>query len=184
MVDRERRKKLAYHLRQLSVGQTTNDEFEENITEDVSYGWLPEQYYRAKEAKFDDPIIQPMLELCWGLYNDTKQHKLIGRYKLTDESLKIISRCILFLLSDQEYKWPYFDINNPLLKFSFKEVVASILTLGQYYRDKRADHEKAYFEFQKLGNFDIWPFMKVEDYEEQLTKQPFLNGQQNKVALA
>ena len=179
MVDTERRKKLAFHLRHLSVGLITNDDFESNLMEDVTNDWLPEQYYRAKEAKFDDTIIQPMLELCWGLYDDTRQHKLKGSDKLSDESLKIIARCILFLHSDQEYKWPYFDTNNPLLKFSFKEVVVSILTLGQYYRDKRKEHHQAYLEFQKLGNFDIWPFLKVEDYNKQLKRQPFLNGQQS-----
>ena len=103
------RKKLAFHLRHLSVGLITNDDFESNLMDDVTNGWLPEQYYRAKEAKFDDLIIQPMLELCWGLYDDTRQHKLRGSDKLSDESLKIIARCILFLHSDQEYKWPYFD---------------------------------------------------------------------------
>ena len=53
MVDIERRKKLALHLRHLSVGQISNDEFEINIMDNVSYDWLPEQYYRAKESKND-----------------------------------------------------------------------------------------------------------------------------------
>jgi len=181
MVDTERRKKLAFHLRHLSVGLITNDDFESNLMADVTNGWLPEQYDRAKEAKFDDQIIRPMLELCWGLYDDTRQHKLHGKDKLPDESLKIIARCILFLHSDQEYQWPYFDTINPLLKFSFKEVVVSILTLGQYYRDKRKERHQAYLEFQKLGNFYIWPFLKVEDYNMQLKKQPFLNGEQIKL---
>ena len=180
MIDIERRKKLAFHLRHLSVGLITNDDFESNLMEDVTNGWLPEQYYRAKESKIDDPIIQPMLELCWGLYDDTRQHKLKGSDKLSEESLKIIARCILFLHSDQDYNWPYFDTNNPLLKFSFKEVVVSILTLGQYYRDKRKQHHQAYLEFKTLGNFDIWPFQKVEDYNQQLKIQSFLKGQQNK----
>ena len=173
MVDRERRKKLAFHLRHLSVGLISNDDFEGNIMDDVTKGWLPEQYYRAKEAKFDDPIIRPMLELCWGLYDDTRNHKLKGSGKLSDEGLKIIARCILFLHSDQEYKWPYFDT---LLKFSFKEVVISIFTLGQYCRYKRKKQHQSYLEFQKLGNFDVWPFMTQNDYQTQLTKQPFFNG--------
>jgi len=181
MVDRERRRKLAFHLRHLSVGLISNDDFESNLMDDVTNGWLPEQYYRAKEAKFDDQIIQPMLELCWGLYDDTRNHKLKGSDKLSAESLKIIARCILFLHSDQEYNWPYFDTNNPLLKFSFKEVVISILTLGQYYRDKRKEHSLAYMEFQKLGNFDIWPFMIESEYQTELTNQPFLNGKPNKL---
>lgn len=176
MVDTERRKKLAFHLRHLSVGLITNDEFEDNLSEDVTNGWLPEQYYRAKEAILDDQIIQPMLELCWGLYDDTRQYKLTRSDKLSNESLKVIARCILFLHSDQEYKWPYFNTNSPLMRFSFKEIVISILTLGHYYRTNRKEQLQSFIEFKKLGNFDIWPFFFQEDYEAQLKKQPFLIG--------
>jgi hypothetical protein len=176
MIDSERRKKLAYHLRHLSVGLISNDEFENNILEEVTNGWLPEQYYRTEEAKFDDPIIIPMLELCWGLYDDTRNHKLKGYDKLSPESLKIIARCILFLQTNREYEWPYFDTKNPLFKFSFKEVVVSILTLGKYYRDRRKQHNEAYIEFTKLGNFEIWPFKNILEFENQLKFQPFLNG--------
>jgi hypothetical protein len=78
----------------------------------------------------------------------------------------------------------YFDTNNPLFKFSLAEIILSIFTLGQYYRIKRKEKEEAFFEFQKLGNFDIWPFLKLEDYEAQLKKQPFLNGQRNEFVKA
>ncbi|WP_256004870.1 hypothetical protein [Pedobacter deserti] len=158
MIDLERRKKLALHLRHLSVGLISNDDFEENLMDDVTHGWLPEQYYRSKQAKSDDEIIQPMLELCWGLYDDTRNHKLKGTDKLSNESLKIIARCILFLQSEQEYEWPYFNANNPLLKFSLGEIIITILSIGQYYRDKRKEQEIAFAEFKKLGNFEVWPF--------------------------
>lgn len=177
MVDKERRKKLAFHLRHLSVGLTTNDDFEGAVMEDLAAGWLPEQYYRSKESKNDDQIIQPMLELCWGLYDDTRQHKLTKSDELSADSLKIIARCILFLHSDREYQWPYFDTNNPLLKFSFKDLIFTILTLGHYYRNIREEKLITYYEWQKLGDYDVWPFFKNGDYQEQLNMQPFLNGQ-------
>ncbi len=176
MIDIERRKKLALHLRHLSVGLISNDDFEENLMDDVTYGWLPEQYYRSEEAKSDDKIIQPMLELCWGLYDDTRNHKLKGTDNLPKESLKVIARCILFLQSSQKYEWPYFDTNNPLFKFSLGEIILTILSLGQYYRDKRKEKELAYAEFQKLGNFEIWPFLNEQQYKEQLELQPFLKA--------
>ena len=150
MVDIERRRKLALHLRHLSVGQISNDEFENNIMNDVSYDWLPEQYYRAKESKNDDRIIQPMLELCWGLYDDTRNHKLKGSDNLSEESLKIIARCILFLQSEKEYEWPYFETSNPFFRFTLTEIVKCILTLGKYFREQRKEQELAYLEFQKL----------------------------------
>jgi hypothetical protein len=177
MVDLQRRKKLALHLRHLSVGLTTNDDFEEGVMDDVSDGWLPEQYYRSKKGKSgnDDPIIKPMLELCWGLYDDTKQHRLIGTYELKKEALKIIARCILFLHSDKEYEWPYLDTNDPLLKFSLQDLILTILTLGHHYRNKREKKIISYYEWQKLGDYDVWPFFRKTDYEEALKKQPFLN---------
>jgi hypothetical protein len=174
MVDKERRQKLALHLRHLAVGLISNDDFESNLIDDVTNGWLPEQYYRAKEAKFDDKIIQPMLELCWGLYDDTRNHKLKGADKLSEGALKVIARCILFLRSEQEYQWPYFDQNSPLLKFSLGEIIITILSFGQYYRDIRKEKEMAFEEFKKLGDFDIWPFLNKYDYERQLENQPFL----------
>lgn len=174
MVDIERRRKLALHLRHLSIGVISNDDFEESLMNDVTNGWLPEQYYKSEEAKFDDKIVQPMLELCWGLYDDNRNHKLRGSDKLPEQSLKIIARCVLFLHADKEYEWPYFDTKSPLVKFSLGEVILTILFFGHYYRDIRKQQEKAFEEFQKLGDFEIWPFINQNDYDEQLKHQPFL----------
>ena len=178
MIDHERRKKLALHLRHLSVGLISNDEFENGIMDDITKGWLPEQYRRSKQAKFDDKIIVPMLELCWGLYSDTKNYKLTGSYQLPERSLKIIARSILFLHSDIEYEWPEFDFTNPLIRFSIKELFTTVLTLGKYYRDKKQEQNQSYLAYQKLGTHQHWPFFKLADYNEQLTKQPFLHAQE------
>jgi hypothetical protein len=181
MVDKERRKKLAFHLRHLAVGLISNDEFENYITDDVTFGWLPEQYYRSKEAKFDDLIIQPMLELSWCLYSDLKEHKLTGHYKLSNEQLKDITRFILFLQSDFEYEWSYLDPTNPLIKFSFKDLLLSVWTLGQYYRNKINERKQQLNEFEKSGNFEYWPFIIKEQYEEQLKHQPFFTGRKKEL---
>lgn len=176
MIDHERRKKLAFHLRQLSVRLTSNDDFEEALMDDVTHGWLPEQYYRSKEAEFDDPIIQPMLELCWGLYDDTRNHKLVRSDALSEQAVKIIARCILFLHSDKEYEWQYFNTNNPILRFSLADIILSILTLGHHYRNKREKHIISYYEWQKTGDYEVWPFLRKHDYDEQLKNHPFLAG--------
>jgi len=174
MIDHERRKKL----RHLSVGLISNDKFENNIMDDVTKGWLPEQYRRSKQAKFDDQIIVPMLELCWGLYSDTRNHKLTAKDQLSQESLKIIARCILFLHSGIEYEWPDFDFMNPIFKFSVKELIITVLTFGKYYRDKRQEQKQSYLDYQKIGTHEYWPFFSLADYTEQLTKQPFLYSQE------
>lgn len=177
MVDTERRKKLAFHLRQLSVGLITNDDFEERVMEGVTNGWLPEQYYRAKETKSDDLLLMPMLELCWCLYSDTKEHKLAGGRKLTEEQLKDIARYILFLHSDFEYEWPYIDVTNRLIKFSFKDLMLTVLTFGQNIRDERKKREQQIKEVEGKGDMAVWPFFRRQDYDAQLKKHPFLARQ-------
>jgi len=74
MIDKERRKKLALHLRHLSVGLISNDAFEEAVMEDVSDGWLPEQYYRSKLArvKMMTPLSNPCLN-CVGDFTTTQE---------------------------------------------------------------------------------------------------------------
>lgn len=178
MVDNLRRKKLALHLRHLSTGQISNDEFEERISEDVTYGWLPEQYYRAKESKTDDPVIRPILEFSWCLYNDTYNHKLTAKHKLSDEQTKEIARFILFLHSDLEYDWTYVDLTNPIFRFSFTDILKSIITLGQHYRDLNLKREEEFELMKKTGDFELWPFKTRTEYEEQLKRQPFLKGQE------
>ena len=180
MIDKERRKKLALHLRHLSVGLISNDDFEGAVMEDVTDGWLPEHYHCSKLAKSedDDPIIRPMLELCWGLYNDTRNYKLVKSDALKEDALKIIARCILFLHSDKEYEWLYLNLNNSLLQFSLKDLIFSVITPGHHYRTKKEQQIISYYEWQKLGDYDVWPFLRKTDYQAQLTKQPFLSGQQ------
>jgi hypothetical protein len=151
MIDRERRKKLALHLRQLSTGQISNDDFESGVLEDVTYGWLPEQYYRAKECKNDDSIIRPILEFSWCLYNDLYNHKLIGEYKLSDQQIKEIARFILFLQSDLEYEWTYIGITNPLMRFPFTDLLKSILTLGIHYKAMKLKREEEFELMKKSG---------------------------------
>ncbi len=177
MVDIERRKKLALHLRHLATGQISNDEFENSIVDDVTYGWLPEQYYRSKESKTDDSIIRPIVEYSWCLYNDTFNHKLKNQYRLTPYQEKEIARLILFLRSDFEYEWDYVDITSPVLRFSFKEILQSILTFGKYYRDQRLTREQEIEDMKKKGDFEYWPFKTKEQFEKQLEHQPFLVGQ-------
>lgn len=176
MIDKERRKKLAFHLRHLAVGLISNDQFEKNIIIDVTFGWLPEQYYRSKEAEFDDLIIRPMLELSWCLYSDLKTHKLTGKYKLSEEQIKDIATFILFLHSDLEYEWPYLDPTNPLIRFSFKDLLLSVLTFGKHYRNKMDERKQQQNEFINAGDYNFWPFINKEQYQQQLKNQPFFTG--------
>lgn len=179
MVDAERRKKLAFHLRQLAIGLTSNDDFESNIADDVTFGWLPEQYYRAKEAKEDDAVIRPMLEFCWNLYSDLENHKLVGKYKLSDRELKLIAGYILFLHTDYEYEDVDVSFTNPLIRFSCKDFLLTILTLGRHYREKRRGQEEIFRSMDKEQTLEYWPFSSRGHFEESLGRPRFLNGSCN-----
>lgn len=172
MVDIKRRKKLAFYLRQLSNGQLTNDEFEDAIMGDVSHGWLPEQYYRSKEAKDDDAAILALLYCSWGLYSDTEEH----RVELTDHAFKEISRYILFLQSDQEYDWESFDESNALTRISWLDLALMILTLGLYLIPVNRRRNKEVERIAKTGEFKFWPFKTQADYTRQLEAPLFLNS--------
>lgn len=176
MIDTNRRKKLALHLRHLSTGQISNDEFEQRIMEDVTNGWLPEQYYRANESKTDDGVIRPILEFSWCLYNDTYNHKLTGEHQLSDEQSKEIARFILFLYSELEYEWTYVDLLNPVIRFSFVDILNSIVTLGKHYRNLKLKREEEFELMKKAGDFEYWPFKTRAQYEAQLKQHPFLHG--------
>lgn len=162
-------------MRQLSVGTISNDGFESDILDDISDGWLPEQYYRSTYAKTDDPVILPILEVCWGLYDDTRNHKLKGPDQLSAESLKVIARCILFLHTELEYEWPAFDTKSPIFSFSLVDFLVCLLTLGQNFRKRRKAQLIAYEAFKKTSDFDYWPFFRKSDYDNHLTRQPFLS---------
>lgn len=176
MVDRVRRNKLAFYLRQLSVGLISNDEFEDAILTEVSYGWLPEQYYRAKESKFDDAVMKPMLVTCWGLYSDLKEHKLKGSSALSKESLKIIARCILFLRSDNEYRWPEIEWRHPVVRLSFSDLLLIVVTLGAHYLKHKLKCEQQYRETISVGDYNVWPFLKVADYDREINNPHFLSA--------
>jgi hypothetical protein len=175
MADTVRRKKLAFHMRQLSVGIISNDGFERAILDEITNGCLPEHYRGSSDAGTDDPVVAPILEVCWGLYGDLRNHKLKGPDQLSTENLKIIARCILFLHTDLEYEWPPFDTRNPIFSFSLVDFLIGILTLGQNIRNKRKGQLIAYEAFKKSGDFDHWPFYRLSDYENHLTKPPFLS---------
>ncbi len=178
MIDKERRKKLALHLRHLSTGQISNDEFEEKVMKDVTYGWLPEQYHRSKECATDDKLIRPILEFSWCLYNDTYNHKLIGKHNLSDSQIKEIARFILFLHSELEYDWTFVDMTHPLIRFSFNDLLKSIMTFGQHYNDLKLKREEEFELMKKSGDFEYWPFKTKLDYENQLKQPPFLKGKE------
>ncbi|MCX5635581.1 MAG: hypothetical protein NTW55_07075 [Planctomycetota bacterium] len=177
MIDKVRREKLALHLRQYVSCRFNNQQLEDRIANDVSDGWLPEQYYRSKNTDCDS-VIMPMLEHIWCLYDDTRFHRARKKYAIKGEVREQVARWILFLHSDLEYQWPllrftdYWFYNN--IKFS-----RWLRYINPFYNRVKVRIDKAKQEwenFQKVGDFNYWPFINKDTFEAELKRPPYLNG--------
>jgi hypothetical protein len=177
MIDLKRRRKLSEHLRHLSTGQISNDIFEERIMSDVTSGYLPEQFYRAKGINEIDRAILPIVERAWGLYDDTRNHKLIDSDKLSDYAKLEIARYILFLKSNREYSWENIHIMNPLICLPISDILKSVFSFGRYYRKIKQSRNEEFERVKKTGDFEYWPFKTISEFEKELKHHTFLSGQ-------
>jgi len=149
MIDRPKRENLAHHLRLLATGQITNDKFEDSL-----------------DLRSEDTAIWRIYkDGAWSLYSDLKEYKLVGRYKLTKEIKRNVARVILFLKSDREFEW-----REPAWYMKALISVLGILTFGLvsgwFYR----------YSWAKQGDVNVWPYLRTADLDEDLKKQPYLNG--------
>ncbi len=160
-------------MRQFVTGQITNDELEERIYNGVT-GIIPEQYYKSVNTA-DDAIL-PIVEYSWCLYDDTRNHyfESVADWEYIKREM---SRIVLFLKSDEEYTWDYVDLTNPMLRFSLKEILKSITSLGVYYRGVKLKREEQFEQMKVSGNFEYWPFKTKESYKLALKNPPFMKGQ-------
>lgn len=143
MIDRSSRDRLATALRQYVSGRLTNDDLD-NVVVD----WRDRGAVAVKCR-------------AWCLYDDTYQHRAVGRFYLPRPARDEIGRWILFLHSDLEYTWP---------DFCFVQIVnwlMNLLTFGWWERRKK----ERFDQFMTAGDFSVWPFVTRRDYEAVL-KQP------------
>lgn len=94
MVDAKARAELRIALRRLATGRMTNDEF------DDVYG----KYWSST-----DEAVASIAHFGWSLYSDTSTYRLKGVHALPPELRSWASRSILFLYTDQKFRWPPFD---------------------------------------------------------------------------
>lgn len=88
MVDRSARNILAELIHQFAAGRVENFDFENRVPESEDFaireiGWCG----------------------CWPLYDDFRTHRMVGKWRIPDESRPEIAKWILFLHSDYEYEW-------------------------------------------------------------------------------
>ena len=140
MIDRSSRNILAEKLQQYSSGWITNDDL---------YDTLPPTTDRGVIAVW---------QMSWNLYSDLSKHKATDKYKITGETRNLVKRCICFLHSDNEYKWPKYNFILDNIYFQ----PLNILTLGLIGILKK----KKFNKFKSYGNFQYWPFINENEFKE------------------
>jgi len=172
MVDTNKRSVLAEAMRQFVSGQITNDDLEETVMTGVTDSSYPEFWYKETGSK--DSALLPIVEYAWCLYDDTRNHL----FETSADWVYVrseMARIILFLNSDQEYKWEYVSTINPVLRLSLRQIIESIKTFGKHYRDLSRSRKGLLEKMKADGGYQFWPFRTKEDYEIALANPPFLS---------
>ena len=148
-MNRNHRNILAENLRHYLSGTITNFEFMERIK---PISWTKDKGVRAIENQF------------WFCYDDLREHKNIGKNKLTDETENHIKRFILFLKSNNEYEWKDPKFPNP-----FKWLL-NLFTFGIYIKK---DNEIEMIDVE-IGNENVWPFFRETELKKEISEPKYM----------
>ena len=150
MVDRKARDKFAELLRHFVAGQITNDAFEDQIPLSPKDLAIDEIWWLA----------------AWPLYDDFKEHTLTEEYRASDDERREITKCILFLKTDQEYQWPRRNTLKRLL--GDLRYLVSFGRVSVYSSRELLD--------AAAGDLEVWPFIRLKDLETARRQPPYLAG--------
>jgi hypothetical protein len=151
MIDRNARNLAAQIIRHYVCGVITNKEFE---------GRYP--------SSKGDPIIRTLEDSLWASYEDIGTHKLTGKNAVSYDLKQRIARWLLFLYSDCEYRWP--EISDA----GFRDLPADSW-FGNFIRTIFGYEERS-SAFLRCGDYDVWPFLAREEYENAIQNPILLNG--------
>ena len=148
MVDRESRDACAQLLRRLMRGEMEGEEYE----------------FAVDELGSSDPGIRAINTQAWACYSDYSPVERSVARAVRPE----IARSILFLQSDAEYLWPPYPCGDyPTYNWLF-----NLCTLG-WWEHRKADRLR---EWQKLGDWSVWPFHSRADHDTACARPRFLVG--------
>ena len=152
MIDRVARDQAAEWIRHFISGRLDNDEF-------------ADEFPQSRE----DPALAALEGRCWSLYSDMEKHHLTGDRALSEEGRREVWRWVLFLHSALEYEWPAFN----WYRVDWGAVrLINWLTLGRLKARQEADITA----FAAAGEFAVWPFFRMSDFERTLAAPRLLAG--------
>jgi len=146
MIDRAGRDRLAECIHQLDAGVLTNREFEDK-------GEFESADHAIRAVFWGGP---------WLLYDDFRNYRLRGKYRLDPRVRKEAARWVLFLKADLPYEWPVAHVG-------VLGALANLMTLGLAARRARR-------RFERCGDITVWPFLRRADHEAALRRPPYLNS--------
>jgi hypothetical protein len=146
-IDTNARRRLAELARHLAAGRITNFEFDDAV---------PRSSERAIHHIYNYGL--------WPFYDDLIRHRLIGKWALTPEGRSWVARIILFLRSNQPYRYYHPTLSGRLLMLPL-----TILTLGL------SDHLWRRFQWRNAET-SVWPFYTREEFEVALRTPVYLRG--------
>ena len=169
-IDQTARRKPAEAVRHFGTGQTTNDAFQDSIP-------------ASKEWALHD--IQ--LFGIWPLYDDLSTHKLTGSWAPTPAGKKLLTRIILFLKSNQPYRYDrktgqwgrflamFFGFTTALSlagnPFLFSTATSLLVIVAVEYVWTQINLKRC-----MDGRRDLWPFFCEADYQAALSEPVYLSG--------
>ncbi len=180
MIDRELRKSLAIDLRRLVTGRMSTEDFDDC-------------YFEQYEAS-NDRAIHAISSFGYGLYSSgVGAYRLRGWHTVNKNTKARAARCILFLRHENEYNWPpwpdnllwrvlqtaafylgiAFGVLTALVGFidpSYGIALAMlglVLAIGSIWIQfwTPAAIREMHAEFQRVGDWDVWPFIKRAEFD-------------------
>jgi hypothetical protein len=154
MIDVQARYKLAEASRWLVSGLITNWQYDDRVLDG------------GRILASNDPAVREIYNKgFWLLYDDLRQYRLNGRYRLSTQTRRAAARCVLFLKSGLPYGWPVLS-----RWAAFLLTCANLATLGLV--------GLVYSRWAKRGrDISYWPFTSVAQYNEALQSTAYLSVQ-------
>jgi len=101
--------------------------------------------------------------MIWNTYSDHEVHTYNDRYANSDLT-DLYNRCVLFLESDGEYRWPQGEFAN----LGATPRLSELLTFGLFGDASGARHKEFMKGLAQSGDFAVWPFIRQTDYAANL----------------
>lgn len=151
-VDPVARRIAAQLLRRFIGGRISNDMFEDS------------------EPQTNDRAVRAIWNTMWPFYDDLHEHVLSGKYKLSREDLRLCSRWLMFLHTDQPYVWPDIALAgfDPSQRVQ-PNVLLRFFSLGALKPEVAS-------AFLAAGDHAYWPFASKADYRTALSAPRLLSG--------